>query len=46
MPLPKPKKGEPRQKFMSRCLRDPTTKKDFPDIRKRFAVCSTQFRRK
>jgi hypothetical protein len=46
MPIPKPKKGQDEQEFMSRCMGDEMMKKDFPDQKQRVAVCLTQVRRK
>ena len=39
MPLPKHKSGENRDKFVSRCMSDPISKKDFPDTKQRIAYC-------
>ena len=39
MPLPKHKPGEDRNKFVSRCMSDPNSKKDFPDTKQRIAYC-------
>ena len=39
MPIPSKKDGEDRNKFMSRCMSDPTMSKEFPDNQKRVAVC-------
>lgn len=46
MPLPTPKKGEDKDKFISRCMSNPQSKKDFPNQKQRVAVCHTQWRRK
>jgi|SRR6056300_112977 hypothetical protein len=43
MPLPTPKNGEKRSKFMSRCMIDLNAKDEFKDIKQRAAVCSSQF---
>lgn len=43
MPLPTPKKNEPQSKFVSRCIGDPTTAKDFPDQKQRIALCYSQW---
>lgn len=43
MPLPTPKNGEKRSKFISRCMVDLTAKDEFKDINRRVAVCSSQF---
>ena len=42
MPLPSRKLGESRDEFISRCVRDVKTQSEFPDLRQRVAVCSTQ----
>tara|TARA_A200000159_G_scaffold46936_1_gene43229 strand:+ start:5571 stop:6104 length:534 start_codon:yes stop_codon:yes gene_type:complete len=44
MPLPTPKSGEKRSKFMSRCMVDPKAKDEFKDVKQRAAVCSSQFK--
>lgn len=44
MPLPTPKKGETKNKFVSRCMSNKTMKKDFPETDQRLAVCHTQWR--
>lgn len=46
MPLPKKNKTETKKKFMSRCLSDLTTKKEFKDIKQRIAVCMSQWEKK
>jgi len=46
MPLPKPGKGEERNKFIGRCMGDPMMKKDFKDQKQRTAVCFSQFTKK
>jgi hypothetical protein len=43
MPLPSPKKQEKRSEFVSRCIGDNQTAKDFPDQKQRIAVCYTQW---
>ena len=43
MPLPTPKNGEKRSKFISRCMVDITAKDEFKDMKQRVAVCSSQF---
>lgn len=42
MPIPKPKKGESKKKFMDRCMADPTMNKEFP-TNQRYAVCLQQW---
>ena len=44
MPIPKPRKGEKKDKFISRCISNPTMVKDFPDQKQRTAVCFDSFR--
>ena len=39
MPIPSKKDGEDRNKFMSRCMSDPTMSKEYPDNKKRVAIC-------
>jgi hypothetical protein len=43
MPLPKPKNQEKRSEFVSRCIGDNQTAKDFPDQKQRIAICYTQW---
>ena len=43
MPLPAKRKNESKKKFMSRCLVDLTTKKEFKDIKQRIAVCMSHW---
>ena len=45
MPLPSPKGKEQRSKFISRCMGSAQTKKDFPDIKQRVAVCNSRWRK-
>ncbi len=42
MPLPKPKKGEKRQDFISRCMSDDKAKEEMGDSKQRIAYCLTQ----
>lgn len=44
MPLPKPKKSETEQEFVSRCMGDDMMNKDFKDQKQRAAVCYSQFK--
>ena len=44
MPLPKHKPGEDRNAFVSRCMSDPNSKKDFPDTKQRVAYCVKEAR--
>lgn len=43
MPLPKPNKteGESKKDFLQRCMGNPTSNKDFPDNKQRYAVCNS-----
>lgn len=40
MPLPEPKNGESRSDFISRCMIDKITRREFPDGEQRFAICN------
>lgn len=42
MPIPKRRKDEKRQEFVSRCMGDDVMKKDYPDNKQRIAVCLGQ----
>lgn len=49
MPIPTPRMGknpEKQSKFMSRCMSDKITKKEFPDNKQRVAVCFSSWRKK
>lgn len=39
MPVPNRKKGEDSNDFMSRCMSDPTMKKEYEDNQQRVAIC-------
>ncbi len=41
MPLPKPKKGEKKDKWMERCMGNDVMNKEYPDNKQRFAICSS-----
>lgn len=43
MPLPMPGKKEKKTDFISRCMSNETSKKDFEDNKQRVAVCYTQW---
>jgi hypothetical protein len=45
MPIPKIKKDEDKQKFVSRCMGDETMKKDYPNTQQRVAICLGQTRK-
>lgn len=42
MPMPKPRKNEKKQDFVSRCMGDEIMKKDYTDNKQRVAVCLGQ----
>ena len=42
MPLPKRREDESRENFMSRCMSNKDSKKEFPDNKQRVAVCLTK----
>lgn len=44
MPLPTPKKDEEESNFISRCMSNDTMKDEFPDQKKRNAVCYRQWK--
>ena len=46
MPLPKPKKNEKQNDFISRCMSSDVMQDEFSDHKQRIAVCYSQFRRK
>jgi len=46
MPIPTPRKGESQQEFISRCMGNPTMRKEFPDQKQRSAVCFSTWRRR
>lgn len=43
MPLPKPKAGETRKNFNSRCMGNPTMNTEYPKQDQRYAVCNSLF---
>lgn len=43
MPLPKPKKNEKHDDFMSRCMANETMLTEYPDQKQRYAVCESQW---
>lgn len=45
MPLPKPKSGEAKKDFLSRCMSNGETNKDFPDQKQRYAVCNSLWKK-
>lgn len=46
MPLPKPKSGEKKDAFISRCMGDDKVNTEYPKREQRFAVCQSQWGRK
>lgn len=46
MPLPKPNPQESKEKFMARCMANPTMRREYPNRPQRFAVCESQSKRK
>jgi len=46
MPLPEKRKGESKNDFLGRCMGNPTTNKDFPDNKQRYAVCNNIWSKK
>lgn len=44
MPLPKPRSGEPKKDFISRCMNNDVMQRDYPNNEQRVAVCNTQWR--
>ncbi len=46
MPLPKPRKNEKQDDFISRCMSNETMKKEYGDNDQRLAICFSQWRKK
>lgn len=46
MPIPKPLKNEKYKHFMSRFLRNSKMKKEYPNIKQRFAIAINTWRNK
>jgi len=46
MPIPKPKTGEEKDKFVSRCMADSVMNKEYPDNKQRAAICYSQWKSK
>lgn len=42
MPIPQRKQGESKQKFVTRCMSNPTMNKEYPDSSQRYAICMGQ----
>jgi len=45
MPIPEKNPNEDKQKFVSRCMSNPTMTKEYPDPKQRAAVCLSQTRK-
>lgn len=45
MPLLNPNKNEDQKVFITRCVNDPTTVKEFPDQKQKVAVCYSQWKK-
>lgn len=43
MPIPKPKKKESHDEFMSRCMADDLMNGEYPDEKQRYAICQAQW---
>ena len=43
MPIPSKNKSEKKSDFMQRCMSDEVMKKEFPDVKQRYAVCQTKW---
>lgn len=45
MPMPKPRKYEKKQRFVSRCIADLTRKEEdrFPSVKQRAAICYSEW---
>lgn len=46
MPIPRPRSGETRDAFISRCMGNDTMNREYPDNQQRAGVCYTQWRQK
>ncbi len=46
MPLPTPKKNETSVKFISRCMKNENSKKEFPKQNDRLGFCYSQWKKK
>jgi len=44
MPLPTPRRREGQDDFISRCMANPTARRDFPDSDQRAGMCFSQWR--
>lgn len=46
MPIPKPKKDEPKEDFLNRCMANDVMNSEYPDNKQRYAVCMSQWENK
>jgi len=46
VPIPKPKKSEKEQEFISRCMGSDLMRDEYPDQKQRSAICYDQWRTK
>ena len=46
MPLPIPRQGQTKEKFMALCMANETMVKEYPQAAQRMAVCQSQWARK
>lgn len=46
MPIPSPRKGESRKDFEKRCMSDGVMKREYPEGKQRFRICSNSWRDK
>ena len=46
MPLPTKNSGEEKDSFISRCMSDDAMKSEFPQEKKRVAVCMSQYKKR
>jgi len=44
MPIPRPRQNETKNIFISRCMGNPSMRKDYPEQKKRAGVCYAQWR--
>ena len=40
MPMPKPKAGEDKEKFLQRCMSDEVMVSEYPEEEQRYAICN------
>ncbi len=46
MPIPKPRKGESQNNFISRCAGNDTMVEEYPDQKQRVGICFSTWRRR